>query len=468
MSRKSRARRGADVGRAMRGGRSPRPRAAVSLLATFFACLVAISGSAGAHPEGEPPASATPGARQVIPAVNMPEGVLERRAGGPLIGGCPPMPAQYRVTDPETVRLEMVASGLEVPWDLAWTPDGRLFVSERPGRVRVIENGRLRDAPWLVIDDVATTSEGGLMGMAVHPRFEAEPWLYLAYTYRDADGSIRNRVIRVREQDGAAGRREVIVDRLPGGRVHDGTQLVFGPDGMLYVATGETWERRIAQEIDSLGGKILRLLPDGGIPPDNPFGAGSPIFTLGHRNPQGLAFDPATGHLWATEHGPSGEWRGVRGNDELNRIVAGANYGWPRIVGAPGPDAGATIDAVDPVLLFRRHHLPPAGIAFHAAPPGTAGDAVGIPAWRGDLFFASLRGETLVRVVLDDSTRTRPVHIERLFERDFGDGRFGRLRAVGQGPDGFLYVSTSNRDGRGRPAPDDDRLFRIVPRRAPR
>jgi glucose/arabinose dehydrogenase len=439
------------------------------------ALLHTSSGCSRAVEDAAPPAIATPGAVRVVTAVDDPEGLLEHRHSGPVVGGDPPMPAQYRVTDPGNVRLEVVARGLEVPWDLAWTPDGRLFVTERPGRVRVIDGGRLREAPWLRVDDVATTSEGGLMGMAVHPRFADEPWLYFAYTYRDAGGTILNRVIRVRDENGKAGRREVVLDRLPGGRVHDGTQLEFGPDGMLYVATGETWERQIAQDMESLGGKILRLRPDGSIPEDNPFGADSPVYTLGHRNPQGLAFDPVTGNLWSTEHGPSGEWRGVRGNDELNRIVAGANYGWPLIVGAPGRGVDGGIDAVDPVLLFREHHLPPAGIAFHVSRTDARGEtgttgagtsaAAAITAWHGDLFFASLRGETLVRVVLDDSTRTRPVHVERLFERDFADGRFGRLRAVGQGPDGHLYFGTSNRDGRSRPAEDDDRVFKIVPRR---
>jgi glucose/arabinose dehydrogenase len=407
---------------------------------------VLLAGAAGLALAEEQPAAG--GGIEVVPGAPVAAGVLEQRPGGPTIGGRPASPAEMRVTHPAGVRVEVVAGGLEAPWDLAWTPDGRLFVTERPGRVRVIAGGALAPAPWITFD-VARTGEAGLMGMAVDPDFASSPWLYFALTVRDAGGDLENRVVRVREENGRAGRVEVVIDHLPGGRVHDGCQLAFGPDGKLYIATGETWAREIAQDPTNLGGKILRLDADGSIPADNPFGPESPVWSLGHRNPQGLAFDPATGRLWATEHGPSGEWWGVRGHDELNLIAAGKNYGWPIAVGAPG-----LAGYVDPVLVFPKRHLPPAGIVV------CSGRAV--PAWSGDLFFASLRGETLVRVVLDRETRTRPVRVERLFETDFGDGLYGRLRAVGEGPDGALYFGTSNRDGRGDPAREDDRILRIV------
>ncbi len=404
-------------------------------------------GAAGPVGAAEKPA---PGAAvEVVPAVTVAEGVVEKRPGGPTIGGRPVSPAEMRVTHPAGVRVEVVASGLEAPWDLAWTPDGRMFVTERPGRVRVIAaGGQLAPAPWITFD-VARTGEAGLMGMAVDPDFAAQSWLYFAMTVENADGDLENRVVRVREENGRAGRQEVILDHLPGGRVHDGCQLAFGPDGKLYVATGETWKKEIAQDLTNLGGKILRLDADGSIPADNPFGAESPVWSLGHRNPQGLAFDPSNGRLWATEHGPSGEWWGVRGNDELNLIAAGKNYGWPVAVGAP-----ALAGYVDPRLVFPKRHLPPAGLVVYSGRL--------VPEWAGNLFFASLRGETLVRVVLDPETRTRPIAVERLFETDFGDGLHGRLRAVGEGPDGALYFGTSNRDGRGDPAREDDRILRVV------
>lgn len=413
-----------------------------TLLSLCFLMLVGAGQVSAAEEPG-------PGAVvEVVPAVTAAEGVIEKRPGGPTIGGRPPSPAEMRVPHPAGVRVEVVAGGLEVPWDLAFAPDGRMFVTERPGRVRVIAAGELAPAPWITFD-VATTGEAGLMGMAVDPDFPASPWLYFAMTVENAGGDLENRVVRVREENGRAGRQQVILDHLPGGRVHDGCQLAFGPDGKLYVATGETWKKETAQDLANLGGKILRLNADGSIPADNPFGATSPVWSLGHRNPQGLAFDPETGRLWATEHGPSGEWWGVRGNDELNLIAAGKNYGWPLAVGAPGLPG-----FVDPVLVFPKRHLPPAGLAVYSGRRA--------PEWTGNLFFASLRGETLLRVVLDRETRTRPVAVERLFETDFGEGLYGRLRAVGEGPDGALYFGTSNRDGRGDPARDDDRIFRLT------
>ena len=431
-----------------------RPRKLIVAGLIFLALLLVIPGlvrRVAWGPGADTAAQTTSGI--VVPATPAPEGVIERRRDGPVIAGKPIMPAEERVTDPAPAQVEVVASGLEVPWDIAWTPDGRLFVTERPGRVRVIAGGELRAEPWIVFDDVEASGESGLMGMAVHPQFDrGEPWLYFAMTARNAQGNLENRVIRVREENGAPGKREVILDRIPAGRAHDGNQLEFGPDGKLYISTGEIWEKERAQEMADLGGKIHRLEPDGAIPADNPFGPRSSVYTLGHRNPQGLAFDSRTGHLWSTEHGPSGEWSGVGAYDEVNRIIAGKNYGWPLIIGAAGDPK-----YVDPVVVFPEHALPPAGIVVYSGRT--------IPEWGGSLFFASLRGATLVRVGLDDSARTRPVAIQRLFETDWSRGRYGRLRAVGEGPDGHLYFGTSNRDGRGKPAEDDDRILRLVPRR---
>jgi glucose/arabinose dehydrogenase len=254
----------------------------------------------------------------------------------------------------------------------------------------------------------------------------------------------------VREENGQAGKQEILLDGLPAGIVHNGTGLAFGPDGKLYISTGDTWQKEGAQDLAFLGGKTLRLNPDGSIPPDNPFGPSSPVWSLGNRNPQGMAFDPANGNMWATEHGPSGEWTGVGQYDEVNHIEPGKNYGWPLIIGAAGRPG-----YVDPVLAFPDHGLPPAGIVIYSGRV--------IPEWKGNLFFTSLRGGTLVRVVLDDSTRTHPVRVERLFEKSFTHGQFGRLRALNEGPDGCLYFSTSNRDGRGKSDPENDRIFRIVP-----
>jgi glucose/arabinose dehydrogenase len=191
---------------------------------------------------------------------------------------------------------------------------------------------------------------------------------------------------------------------------------------------------------------VLRLNRDGSPPGDNPFGEGSLLWTYGHRNPQGLAFDPTTGVLFATEHGPSGEI-GIGGHDEVNIISAGANDGWPEAIGAPG-----LVGFEDPLLLYPNPAVAPAGATFYYG--------ASIPSWQGNFFFTTLRGEHLQRVVLDES-RTVVIAIERLFETGGSQGTFGRLRDVIEGPDGALYVATSNRDGRGSPAPDDDRVLRL-------
>lgn len=351
------------------------------------------------------------------------------------------MPAQYRVPSPGEVRVETVAGGLVVPWSLAFAPDGRLFVSERPGRIRVVAGGRLDPIPWATLP-VTATGESGLMGLAVGPDFATDPWVYVCYTALDG-GAMRNRITRLRDAGGRGTSEQVLLDGIRAAAIHDGCRLAFGPDGNLYATTGDAAERDRAQDLSSLNGKILRLRPDGAIPADNPFGRGSPVYSLGHRNPQGLAFDPHSGALFATEHGPSGE-SGLGAYDEVNVILPGGNYGWPNAVGAPGVEPYR-----DPLLTYPERAVPPAGSTFYSADR--------IRPWTGDFFFTSLGARHLQRVVLDTS-RQRVVAIERLF-----DGVYGRLRDVVAGPDGALYVSTSNRDGRGSPAPDDDRILRIVP-----
>lgn len=337
-------------------------------------------------------------------------------------------------------RVEVVATGLEVPWALAFAPDGRIFVTERPGRIRVIENGRLRPEPVAVLP-VAAVGEGGLMGLALDPQFAHNGYLYVMYTYR-AGGELRNRISRLTVRGNTAGEEVVLIDAIPGAGIHDGGRLAFGPDGKLYATTGDATQRALAQRLDSLAGKILRLNPDGSVPADNPF-PGSYVFSYGHRNPQGLAWHPQTGRLYSTEHGPTGEM-GLCCLDELNLIRPGANYGWPVVTDAPGDPR-----FVDPILHSDQETWAPAGMAFVT---GTA-----LAPWAGHLFFGALRGQHLHHVVLSPDG-SRVVFHEALFQ-----GQFGRIREVHMGPDGFLYFTTSNRDGRGRPGPEDDRILRIVP-----
>jgi glucose/arabinose dehydrogenase len=341
-------------------------------------------------------------------------------------------------------RVETVASGLEVPWSIAFAPDGRMLFTERAGRVRVFENGRLRAEPLAVISDVETRSESGLMGLALHPRFAENRLLYLAYAY-EQDG-VKVRVARFRETGAALAERKVIIEGIPAAQYHAGTRLRFGPDGKLYVTTGDAAKRELAQRLDSLAGKTLRLNDDGTVPPDNPFvkqpNARPEIWSYGHRNSQGLDFQPATGLMFQTEHGPSG-FDGPGGGDEVNVVERGRNYGWPVV------HHRAAREGLESPLLEYTPAVAPASAVFYR---GAA-----LQGFRGNLFFGNLRGECIIRVVLDGR---RVVREERLLER-----QYGRIREVAEGPDGVLYFSTSNRDGRGRPATDDDRILRLVPER---
>jgi glucose/arabinose dehydrogenase len=344
--------------------------------------------------------------------------------------------------------VETVASGLEVPWSLALSPDGRLFVTDRAGRIRVIAGDSLLPQAWATLG-VREQGEAGLMGMALSPDFESTGHVFVVGTFED-DGNLVNRIVRLTDRGGRGADPTVVVDGIPAAQFHAGDALAFGPDGMLYVATGDARDPGSAEEPGSLAGKILRYRPDGSVPPDNPT-AGSPVWALGLRNPQGMAWDPETGQLFATDHGPSGfpNERFRTGNDELNAIVGGGNYGWPNVAGAGG---GAS--RIDPVVVWDPA-IAPSGLAWYAS------DA--LPAWRGSLFAAALAGSHLRRIAVERSADAesgwRATGQERLLEG------YGRLRAVLATPDGALYVSTSNRDGRGSPAPQDDRILRLTPAR---
>lgn len=356
----------------------------------------------------------------------------------PKVGPRPQAVDDTYVPAPPGIDVQSWIEGLEIPWSLAFLPDGQALVSERPGRIRLIEGGRLASQPVASLA-VATGGEGGLMGLAIHPAFPQAPYIYAMHTYED--GSKRaNRVVRL-VLDGSIARFDrVIVDGIVGGRNHNGGRIAFGPDGMLYVGTGEIFESARAQDRNDLGGKILRVTADGAIPADNPF-PGSAVYSLGHRNVQGLAWHPVTRVLFASEHGPSGEF-GLRAYDEINIIRRGRNYGWPLAVGAVGDPA-----FVDPIAAWPQQATPPGGAAF----------------WRGDLFVATLRSHALLRIVVGDGPDSGPARaIERWFADGAGNSRYGRLRDAVSGPDGALYVLTSNRDGRGSPAVGDDRILRLT------
>ncbi|MCU0501286.1 MAG: PQQ-dependent sugar dehydrogenase [Anaerolineae bacterium] len=337
-------------------------------------------------------------------------------------------------------NVEIFATGLDTPWAIAFAPDGRIFITERAGRIRVIKDGKLLAEPWMTLD-VNETGEAGLLGLALDPEFAKNRYVYVAYTDRSPEGGLRNRLVRLRE-DPATGKGvmdKVLIDNVPANTYHDGGRVKFGPDGKLYWTMGDAGNMPSAQDLKTFSGKILRLNPDGNIPADNPI-AGSPIYSYGHRNPQGLAWQPETKRLYATEHGPSGE-KGCC-QDEVNLIESGKNYGWPTITGDQ-KRAGM----VSPVIQSTTSETwAPTGATFVTSGP-----------WRGALLFTGLRGQTLYRLTLDPVDPAKTKGLDRLFA-----GQYGRLRDVAEGPDGAIYILTSNGDGRGNLPPDGDRVLRLT------
>jgi glucose/arabinose dehydrogenase len=310
----------------------------------------------------------------------------------------------------------VITAGLDVPWDMVWGPDGMIWVSERGGRISRIDPNTGKRTTAGEVSGVAARGESGLMGIALHPDFPREPWLYAVHTYDS--GGLANRLVRLRWTGRTFADQQVLLDRVPGNFIHNGSRIVVGPDRMLYFTTGDAGNADQAQDSTRLGGKILRLDLEGKVPADNPFR--SPIWSWGHRNGQGLVFH--SGKLYETEHGP-GE------NDEVNLIERGANYGWPNKAGVPALTSWTPTVAI-------------AGADFH-------GDT---------LFAASLAGRTLWRMELSpDGTRitNRSVVLS---------GIYGRLRDVLVAPNGDIYICTSNRDGRGSPTDGDDRIIRLRPK----
>jgi glucose/arabinose dehydrogenase len=329
-------------------------------------------------------------------------------------------------SDDDYPLASVIADDLEIPWSLDFLPDGSIIFTERPGRIRLIDIEEcLLPEPLETIGEVAHTGEGGLLGITVHPDFEDNHFIYVYYTYRE-DDRLYNKVVRYTEENRELTDAQVIIDSIPGGGNHNGGRISFGPDGLLYITTGDAGEDSLAQDPDSLAGKILRIADEGDIPEDNPL-QDSPVYTLGHRNPQGLAWDEQ-GRLWATEHGPTTR-------DELNLIEAGKNYGWPEITG----DESAS-DMESPIIHSGMQTWAPSGATY----------------LNGSVFFAGLRGQSLYEASIGPDNDSDSVELQEHF-----NGEFGRLRDVVTGPDGNLYILTSNQDGRGRPVSGDDRMIRI-------
>ncbi len=331
-------------------------------------------------------------------------------------------------------QVSIIQENLNIPWALAFLPDGRLAVTERPGRVLIIdENGQVLEIANI---NVHTVSESGLHGIAVDPNFDSNNYIYLYYTYSDEGNNTLNRVVRYRlegnnlREDKSSTKLvldKIIVDRIPGASNHDGGRIKFGPDGFLYITTGDAQQPSLAQDRNSLAGKILRVDRDGDPAPGNPFG--TRIYSYGHRNSQGIAWQG--NKLWEIEHGSSA-------TDELNLIEPGKNYGWPEVRG----DQTKT-GMVSPINQSGNQTWAPGGAAF-LLPAGRQGN--------GSIFFAGLRGSALYEYKISEG---------RLVEHF--KNKYGRIREVIIGPDNMLYVTTSNRDGRGNPRTGDDKILRINP-----
>jgi glucose/arabinose dehydrogenase len=359
-----------------------------------------------------------------------PQATLEKRERPAAEDSSPrDPPSESANAAPVAVERSVIATNLEVPWGFAFLPNGDALFTERDsGRLlRMDASGSIEEVQTL---PTRGYGEGGSLGLAVPPDYEEDGYVYAYYT-TDVD----NRVVRFRLGE----EPEPILTGIPFNTYHDGGRIAFGPDGMLYIATGDAGDPSNAQDRNSLGGKILRLVPDGSIPQDNPY-PNSPVYSYGHRNVEGLAWD-REGRLYASEFGSSLY-------DEVNLIRPGENYGWPEFEGDGGEEATAA-GYVNPITTWSTDEASPSGAEIL--------ENGAIPQWEGDLFVAALRGERLWRLELGPDGNV--VERDQLLRDEIG-----RIRNVVQAPDGSLWVTTSNLDGYGSPVSDqDDRILRLSP-----
>ncbi|NJR62564.1 MAG: PQQ-dependent sugar dehydrogenase [Cyanobacteria bacterium CRU_2_1] len=380
----------------------------------------------------------TPAAPQAIPQSTPQEQAQTSQTVAPQ-ASCTLVQDGFGSQGSVNVRVEEVVTGLDVPWGIAFLPNGGMLVSERSGQVRLVQNNTLSPEAIATID-VSDQGEGGLLGIATHPDFANNRFFYVYFT-ANANGTAVNRVERWQlSQDGLRATRDrTIVDNIPVAQFHNGGRIRFGPDGMLYIGTGDARDPDLSQNVNSLAGKILRVTPEGQVPDDNPF-PGNPAYILGIRNTQGFDW-VNTSTLWVSDHGPSGEL-GRSGHDRVSVVQAGDNMGWPTTYRCELQQG-----LVTPSIVWQQA-LPPGGAAIYT------GNA--IPEWKGSFIVAALRAEQLQRVVIDPQSGQVQQHEVYL------QGQQGRLREAIMGPDGELYVTTSNCDGRGSCPPEQDKILRIT------
>lgn len=338
--------------------------------------------------------------------------------------------------------VEIVAENLEIPWSLAHIDEDTKLVTERPGRIRLIENKNVSEEPVYEIPNVVAEGESGLMSMALHPQFSENNFVYIYYSYSKDNGETALRVSRFVYDDERFVNEEIIVEDIPYGRFHAGGEIAFGPEGKLYITTGDVTDRALAQDVRSLAGKTLRVNDDGTIPNDNPFvdypEIRPEIFTVGHRNAQGIDWHPETEQQYQSEHGPSG-FDGGRDQDEINLIIRGRNYGWPIIRGEEEME-----DLETPIKQYTPA-IAPSSILFYEGEMFTE--------LQGKLLVAALRGENILVLEIENG----------MFIQDYRmfDGEYGRIRDLSVGMDGSIYFTTSNTDGRGEERENDDKVYRI-------
>ncbi|WP_343343076.1 PQQ-dependent sugar dehydrogenase [Terrisporobacter petrolearius] len=327
----------------------------------------------------------------------------------------------------------VIAENLNIPWAMDISDSDNIYFTERTGSVRVIENGTLNPEPLITFTaPFISQGEGGLMGIALDPNFLQNHYFYVMHSYTE-NSKLYNRVIRLIENDNKAYLDKVLLDKIPGGRIHNGGRIKIGPDRKLYITTGDAGNSSLSQNLSSTAGKILRIELTGSIPKDNPF-ANSPIYSYGHRNPQGLAWN-SENILYSSEHGQSA-------HDEINIIYPGSNYGWPLV---QGDENSSEIDVQKPLIHSGEVTWAPSGITFVNQGP-----------WQDKLLVATLRGQQLLMFSLNkDGTVVE--NIESWFKNEYG-----RLREVIQGKDGSIYITTSNRDSNGNPDITDDKIIRLI------